>query len=234
MKFASFDLETATLIDPFEDIKISCAAVASEHQEGPTVRYWQGKPWMTRIECREMVYDFLKAQEDGYTFLTWNGAAFDFRVLAQCSGMKEACAQLAMSHVDLMLLVTFRKGYRLSLQAALEGARLEGKLKNVTLSTGETIDDMSGLKAIELWQAREYDAVLDYLEDDVLQPLALARNIDSRKVISWTSRAGRHQLVTVPRLTTVEETFKLPKPYTGWMTDPPTRESFVAWMKDSV
>jgi uncharacterized protein YprB with RNaseH-like and TPR domain len=230
MKFASFDLETATPIDPFSDIKISCAAVAIEDGD---VNVWKGIPHMNKFACAMMVGDFLQMQKDGYTFLTWNGTAFDFRVLAQSSGMKTECAQLAMSHVDMMLLVTFRKGWRLSLQAALMGARLEGKLKEVTLSTGETIDDMSGLMAIELWQAGEYDAVLAYLREDVLQPLALARKIESQKMISWVSRKGRYQAVSVPKLTTVEETFLLPKPDTSWMTDPPTRESFIEWMKDA-
>ena len=144
--------------------------------------------------------------------------------------MFKECAQLALDHIDLMLLVTFRKGWRLSLQSALKGAGLEGKLKAVTLSTGEKITDMSGLKAPELWQAGEYKAVMEYLREDVLQPLALARHVEKYKVIKWISGRGRLQSVYVPKLSTVRECFALPKPDTSWMTDPPARADFVEWM----
>ncbi len=226
-RFASFDLETATPIDPFEKIKISCAAVALEDND---IRIWQGIPHMTRAECAEMVGDFLQIQKDGYTFLTWNGCAFDFRVLAQCSSMTKECAQLAKNHVDMMLLVTFRKGWRLGLEAALQGAELSGKLKTVTLSTGAALDGMDGNLAPELWAAGEYDAVLEYLKEDVLQPLALAKVIQETKVIKWTSGSGRPQRVFVNTMTTVTESMLLPRPDTSWMTDPPTRESFVEWL----
>ncbi len=231
MKFASFDLETADVADPLWMSEISCAAVAAERPGWtPYITYWKGIPNMSQGDCERMVSDFQDLEENGYTFLTWNGAGFDFRILAERSGMFDECAQLALNHVDMMLLVTFRKGWRLSLQAALKGAGLEGKLKTVTLSTGEEITDMSGSKAPELWQAGEYRAVLDYLKEDVLQPLALARDIEERKEITWISGRGRPQHVYVPKLITVRECFTLPEPDTSWMSCPPTRMSFIEWM----
>ena len=46
----------------------------------------------------------------------------------------EECARIAINHVDLMMLVTFQKGYYLKLDKALQGAHLQGNSK-VTLST---------------------------------------------------------------------------------------------------
>ncbi len=235
MKFASFDLETADVADPLWMSEISCAGVALEQElTRPMFVPWSAVPHLSQGDCERMVSDFMHLEEDGYTFLTWNGAGFDFRILAERSGMFNECAQLALNHVDMMLLVTFRKGWRLSLQAALKGAGLEGKLKTVTLSTGEEITDMSGSKAPELWQAGEYQAVFDYLKEDVLQPLALARHIEKYSVIKWTSKNGRLQSVYVPKLITVRECFTLPEPDISWMTDPPTRESFVEWMPEQL
>ncbi len=74
----------------------------------------------------ELVHDLQKLVKNGYTLLTWNGAGFDFQVLAQESGLFEECGELALHHIDMMLLVTFRKGWLLPLQKALEGACLEG------------------------------------------------------------------------------------------------------------
>ncbi len=89
----------------------------------------------------------------------------------------EECGELALNHIDMMLLVTFAKGWFLGLQKALTGAGLEGKLKAVTLSDGSELTDMQGAKAPQLWADKEYDAVLAYLKEDVLQPLKLAEYI---------------------------------------------------------
>ena len=152
MRLAAFDLEIAKEIPAgasdwgrYEPLGVTCTAVAfSDNQQ---VRFWQGTPQMTGDECQALVRDLYAYVRDGYTLLTWNGCKFDFNVLAQESGVYNMCAEMAMDHIDLMLMVTFSKGHYLSLQAALDGAGLEGKLKSVTLKNGRSINDMDGAKA---------------------------------------------------------------------------------------
>ena len=231
MKFASFDLEIANDLPEdgswSKELGITCAAIAYSEKE---MDYYFGKPQLVEEQAITLVSGLQNAEYLGYKIVTWNGVKFDFRVLADVSGMYEECAQLAMNHLDMMLWVTFQKGYYLGLQAALKGAGLEGKLKEVTLNSGEVITDMDGAKAPEMWRNGEYDAVLAYLELDVVQPLKLVHYLEDHKILEWTSKKGNLQKVGVPKLWNVKECFQLPEPYTGWMSDPPKREDFVAWM----
>jgi hypothetical protein len=234
MKLISFDIEISKVIDNFlgdlfkhSPLGISCAAVASE-----TVRFWQGAPQMTRAENQQMVRDLQEYRAAGYTIVTWNGCGFDFRLLAEESGMVEECADLAIDHVDLMLLVTFNKGWYLGLDKALNGAGIGGKVHEVTLKSGETLRDMHGGMAPLLWAQGEEEAVLTYLRGDVEQTLALAKNIAQTREIRWLSGRGKPQSVAVPKLLTVRECFSLPEPDVSWMDNPPTRESFVRWVPD--
>lgn len=177
-----------------------------------------------------MVAALQELVRDGYTLLTWNGSSFDFAVLAEESGMYKECAELNTRHIDMMMIVTFTKGYFLGLQKALVGAGLSGKLKHVTLKDGTPLTDMNGALAPKLWAQGEYDAVLAYLRDDVVQPLRLAEIIEQVKMIKWLSNAGKPQCVLVPKLLTVEECFSIPEPDTSWMKLPPKRRQFIEWM----
>src|SRR5581483_5317062 len=120
MPFAAFDLEVAREIpegvrwQSAAPLGITCAALALGDQAEP--RFFQGAPQMARAACIELVQELQRVAQAGYTLVTWNGTAFDFAILAQESGLYAECAELALSHVDLMVIVTFRKGYFLSLQ----------------------------------------------------------------------------------------------------------------------
>ncbi len=235
MKLASFDLEIAKVLPlrarnlfKYGPLGISCAAVAFSDQPGAA--YWSGEPQLSREKAGALVSRLGELVADGYTLVTWNGCGFDFRVLAEESGLLDDCAGLALAHVDLMLLVTFNKGYYLGLEAALHGAGLGGKLKTVRLLNGTVLDDMQGAMAPRLWAEGETEAVLQYLEADVVRQLQLAQDICVTKAIRWRSKRGSPMEVLVPRLLSVRECFALPEPDTSWMTDPPKREQFLAWM----
>ena len=235
MKLAAFDLETAKILpDRVADIKryaplgISCAALARD--DGQPRLTWQGVPQMSPLACQDLVRDLQRLVRKGYTLLTWNGCAFDFEVLAQESGLVDECAALALDHVDLMLVITFTKGWFVSLEKALQGAGIAGKIKALTLSDGTRIHDMAGSKAPRLWAQGERAAVLEYLAADVTQLLALAKVVEETKEIRWQANTGRMQSVALPRFPTVRECFRIPEPDVSWMTDPPTRAQFVRWM----
>lgn len=146
--------------------------------------------------------------------------------------MLAECADLAMNHVDLMLIVTFTKGWYLGLQKVLEGAGIGGKVKSLTLSDGTVMTDMDGSKAPELWAQGEREAVLTYLEGDIVQLPKLAEHIQEDGGISWVSGRGKRQWVSARKLLSVRECFDIPEPDTSWMDNPPVRQQFVDWMKD--
>ena len=237
MRLAAFDLEIAKILpQEVKDLKehaplgISCAAVA--RSDGQEVDLWSGYPQMTEDECRSMVTRLQALVEDGYTLVSWNGASFDFFVLAQESGLVKECGDLALGHVDLMTIVTFSKGYYLGLDKALAGAGLSGKLKSVLLKDGSTLSGMSGAQAPIMWQAGEQDAVIEYLKGDVTQLLALAEKVKQTKTIRWNSNRGKPQSVRVKKLMAVSECFAIPQPDTSWMSNPPRRSGFVDWIPD--
>ena len=235
MKLAAFDLEIAKQapadagdLRRYAPLGITCAAAAFADTAEPTV--WQGVPQLTRSECQDMVRELQEFVRSGYTLVTWNGCAFDFWVLAQESGMIEECGALALDHVDLMLMVTFTKGYYLGLDRALQGAGLAGKVKAVTLRDGARITDMSGVRAPELWAAGEHAAVLAYLRGDVAGLLKLAEFVQRKRALTWLSNRGTPQSITVKQLLPVTACFDIPEPDVSWMSNPPTRQQFVDWI----
>lgn len=234
-KLASFDLEIAKELpenmvrwEDYAPVGISCAALALSDND--QVIYWSGIPKLDKSECIQLVHDLRAIVREGYQLLTWNGTGFDFHVLAQESGLYHECGELALNHIDMMLLVTFRKGWYLSLQKVLDGAGLKGKQKEVVLNSGQILYDMDGAKAPGLWAEGEYDAVLAYLKGDVEQPLALAEFISNKKKIVWTSNSGNPMTVCLEKLQSVRECFDIPEPDVSWMDDPPSRSQFVSWI----
>lgn len=235
MKFAVFDLEIAKAIpDNISNIRqlfplgISCAALAFSDQDAVTV--WQGVPQLDRNECQNIVSELQKTLNAGYTLITWNGCSFDFNVLAHESDMVDECGFLALNHVDLMLIITFIKGYFLGLDKALAGAGISGKVKKLTLSNGTELGNMSGAKAPQLWADGEYEAVLEYLRADVVQLIELAKVVERRKAIRWTSNSGRPQSVNISKFITVKDCFNIPQPDVSWMNNPPSRKHFIEWI----
>jgi len=240
MKFLSFDLETLRLIpeDSVDNdwransLGISCAAAAFSDQKN--VKFWRAVKGLDKTYAQKVIHYLEKKVQDGYTIVTWNGTNFDFAVLAYESGLYDQCAELAMNHVDLMMIVTFTKGWRLSLQSACKGSNLPGKVKNVELSDGTLCDDMSGEKAIDLWTQGEFDAVLTYLEGDVRQTLALVEKVQKNKIMRWTSQSGSSQYITVSKMLLAKDCFNIEEPDTEWMDNPLMRISFIDWMPDEV
>lgn len=235
MKFAAFDLETAKLLpEDVSDIKeyaplgISCAAVAFSDKDD--VIFWQGAPKLSIDDCKNLVGNLHSLMDEGYTLLTWNGCSFDFFVLAQESGLLEECGNIALNHVDLMMIVTFTKGYFLGLDKALSGAGIKGKVKKVTLSNGTKLSNMNGAQAPKLWADGEHQAVLEYLRADVTQLIELAKVVAQRKSIQWKSNSGSPQSVSVNKFYLAKECFNIPQPDVTWMDNPPSRKDFTNWI----
>lgn len=233
-KWLSFDIEIYNDLEDGQKLDFSItpsvAALASSEID---VQYFYDTPFMSKETAQGLVYVMLEAQKNGYIIFTWNGLSFDFPLLGMYSGMMEECGELAWNSVDGMFLVVCHKGYPLGLDAALTGAGLESKVHSVILNDKTVFSEMNGKEAPRLWRAGEYQAVVDYLRGDVVQPLKLAEWIESHHRVSWTSRSNRFQTFSTEMLT-VRECMNLPLPDVSWMSNPKPREEYYSWIPNEV
>lgn len=232
-RYLAFDIETAkvtadsdgALLDQ-RPLGISCAAAwAADSGESFT---WHGvdaagkpAPQLSRDEAAALVADLTRHVADGYTLVTWNGLGFDLDVLAEESGQREACVALALDHVDMMFQVVCSQGHFLSLQKAAEGMDLPGKLSGV-----------SGAEVPRLWADGEHERVLAYNVQDVAVTAQLAVAGDAAGGLTWLTRKGtRARMALAAGWLPVRQALALPEPDTSWMSDPPRRETMLAWTR---
>jgi hypothetical protein len=232
MKLAAFDLEIAKVLPEWEHrpLGISCAAVRLD--DGREILF-HSTPETIAISTegsREIVAALKRLVEEEYTIVTWNGAGFDFDILAEESGDHAGCAELARRHIDLMLIVVALRGHFLSLDAAAAGMRVPGKLKQVRLRDGLVLDGMTGAMAPRLWQEGEREAVLAYLSEDVRVTLELAQAIAVQRRLFWRSKQGDVKQFTVPKLYSVAECLRLPRPKLTQKGGGVEVEKMIAWM----
>ena len=199
---------------------ITCAAT----HNGTHPSFNMGKPRMTKSQAAELVYRLLGYAEKKL-IVGFNSLSFDFDVLAEESGMYEECKELALNHVDLMMIVVTFRGHYLRLDKAAKGAGVKGKkLEHIILSDGRVLE-MSGKHAPKLWEDGEYQYVLDYLAEDVRCTLELAEWVQKNKMIRWISERGYEQKIHVPKLYTVKECLALNPVLPPWVTEPIEKKS---------
>ena len=118
---------------------------------------------MDADEAQRVVEHLQDCVDAGYTLLTWNGHGFDFKVLAEESGLTDACWDLSLNHIDMMFHVVCEKGFRVSLAAASQAA-----------GVGTKHHGMSGRDAPKFWKEGEHSKVMEYLRRDVELTLKVA------------------------------------------------------------
>jgi len=231
MKFVSFDIEIAKVLpedagnwDAYYPLGISCAATMRTGDEKPEL--WYGGEWrdpapqMTRHRCQMLVKHLMRQHQQGYLPLTWNGLSFDFRVLAEESGMFQECKQLALDHVDMMFHFFCLRGFTVGLDAACKGMGLSGKPRGMT-----------GALAPVMWAEGKYQEVLDYVAGDVIQPLRLAEMVENAGMMTWLTKRGALADVTISEWMVARDALALELPDTGWMDDPWPRSKFTSWLE---
>ena len=229
--YVAFDIETAKVLPEsvtdlmdYRPLGIACAAAVVAGREEPIV--WHGanggRPaaQMSQAEVRSMIEQFAAWADEGYTLLSWNGLGFDFNVLAEESGLAEECARIALGHVDMMFHVVCELGYPVGLGKAAEGFGLPGKCAG-----------LAGCDAPVMWAQGRYADVLEYNLQDARLALTIALEAERRGELLWVTRRG-----TIGRMPlnkgwrSVQEALQTPLPDTSWMSDPPTRDDFTAWL----
>lgn len=158
---------------------------------------------------------------DGHTIVTWNGVGFDFDILAEESGMLEACKKLASDHVDMMIQVLCQMGYGVSLDSAAKGMNMSGKREG-----------LNGAEIPRLWAEGKRGEVLDYVAQDVRITLELAKACEECRRFRWVTHGGNRREMPIPRgWLSVNSAVKLSEPNTSWMSNQWSRTAFMAWMR---
>lgn len=227
-KWLAFDLEIYKEIPEGETdwkahrpLGVSCAATLLSDEPQPVLWHAADKSRpMNAAELDELVLYMWKRVAVGYTIVTHNGASFDWHILAAESNSFADCVTLAMNHhIDTMLHFFCIKGYPIGLDAIAKGLGLPGKTEG-----------MDGAKAPQMWQAGEYDKVLEYVGQDVITTLRVAERVERQGGFTWTSKTGRLNSIKIPKWLTVTKALQLPEPDIGWMSDPWPRSKFTEWM----
>ncbi len=242
MKYVGFDLELMSSFPDgvdhdtlfFGDLRVSAAALSFDGMASVFCKQdYVGINESTVEKIVDMMDRFKKA---GHMITTWNGAAFDFRVLAHVApSLKDRLAAHMLDHVDLMMIVIATRGHLLSLQAAAIGAGLS-KMTHVKLKSGAVVK-IDGHLAVDLWNRGEIAAVIDYLTHNCEVTSRLAKHIHKVQAIRWLSKSHRDMTIELPayehdRLPTVGELRndkRRHKVNTSWMTDPPDFDKMIEW-----
>ena len=232
-KYIGFDIETVRMFGAggdwrdYRPLGIGCAVAVASDWAKP--RIWHGLDGerddgvADRMSCEEaqgMVRDLEQFVEDGYRLVTWNGLGFDFDVLAEESGLGEACRGLTLGHVDMMFHMFCARNFRMALATACKAMRTGGKTEG-----------MDGLEAVRMWHEGHRAAVMDYCAQDARVTLDLAVACEKAGGLRWVSRSGNPQVLELPGgWLTVAEANGLPLPDTSWMRDPLPRTSLSGWL----
>lgn len=230
-RYVAFDIETSkvlpeTVTDLMDHrpLGIACVAAVISGQEDAVV--WHGANGdgpagqMTQEEVCSLVKQFSAWAEEGYTLLSWNGLGFDFNILADESGLAEECGRIALDHVDMMFHVVCELGFPVGLGKAAEGLGLPGKAGGI-----------SGSDAPLMWAQGRCKEVIEYNIQDSRLALAIALETERRGELLWITRRGTTGRMPLRHgWRPVSEALKTPEPDTSWMSDPPSREDFTAWI----
>jgi hypothetical protein len=231
-KYLAFDLETAKDVpgedfnwEPHRPLGICCAAAIARDMPEPIV--WHGKTSgcepsgkMSASESQQMVAELVEWVSRGYTLLTWNGLGFDLDVLAEESGDRAACRELALHHVDMMFHIFCDRGFPVALDKAAHGLQIPGKPAGMT-----------GRLAPQLWSNGQHRQVIDYVCQDVRLAMQIAELSEQNNRFSWTTRRGTpSSMALLGGWLCVREAMTLPNPDTSWMSDPIPRERFTRWL----
>ncbi|MBM3994774.1 MAG: hypothetical protein FJ303_11565 [Planctomycetes bacterium] len=231
-KYLAFDIETAKQTPgdfsnwrKHRPLGICCAATCASDGE-PVL--WHSKSAggapagkMAPGDTRLLLDHLLAMAEAGYTLVTWNGAGFDFDILAEESGGHTECTGLVHDHVDMMFHVVCLLGFPIGMDKVAEGMSLARKAGG-----------LSGSDAPALWAKGCHDQVLDYVAQDVRMTLEIAATGDRKNAFSWITQKGMRRTQALPGgWKPVRAAMTLPLPDTSWMKTPIRREDFLAWVR---
>lgn len=211
------------------EFHITCGATATNRLYTP--KHWYSMSGPPDFEPQPIIHQdtaldllgYLAGMvASGYKLVTWNGTAFDWRLLAQETGCPKLCARLALKSYDPMFQFLCMKGHPVGLQAASTAIGYDGKL-------------MDGLDAIVEWP-QQAAKVLDYVGQDAVLTVQVFEESVRAKGLAWLTK--EHQEYNywpwIYGPLTVQECLWLPQPDTSWMTHPIRREDQIGWIMEAL
>jgi hypothetical protein len=263
--YCAWDLEIAATVpeganwDDYHPLGISCAA-AHKSPCGITT-LWpsddeSNMPFPDRLtpdEAAAMFQELTELHYNGVPLVTWNGAGFDLRVLAeecQDEALARACAVLALDHYDPGYQMVCQKGFMCKLQAASLGMGLEGKLEGmkgslapvVWCGAGDELDDRLaveiGALSVTPGTRGAQDLCLAYVGQDAVATGKLYEAVLEARRLSWITGRGRLAHWHVDNLLTVRECLALPDVNT-WSKNPESAEfwnkrRWIGWIEQYI
>lgn len=277
----AFDLEIAKSLVTDEDWKdrasmgISCASTITTNDRTPKL-WFEGMDdstysvhpdkalphAMSTYTAVDLASYLLDMHACGWTVVTWNGAGFDFEVLAHAVQQKrwaKEVAHLALQHVDPWYQMRAEFGYGIKLDVAARALGVGGKTEGMTgalapiLWTGilpdvgpkETQEQDRAIAKLGLKPGSRsaQELCLEYVAQDAVCTLEVYEAILKVGAFKWTTARGtlsrnpwRPRLVDVAgarHLLKVCEVLTWPEPDTSWMTKQPKPKSeLVQWALD--
>jgi hypothetical protein len=227
VKYVLFDLETELLPGPLDlETNIPGITIGSTLTSDDDLELWHEQDQagqarggtLSQSTARALVAYLHDLAQRQYTIVTWNGAGFDFRVLAHASGLTKECVDLAWDHVDVMFWLHCVKGFSVQLAKAAQA-----------VGSGKT-QGMSGADAPRMWAQGQYEEVKQYVAQDVRATAAVYEAAVRSNRLRWINARGRTSEAR-GQLVSVRAAYRLPRPDTSWMSRSPwPRIKFVGWM----
>lgn len=226
MTHVSFDLET-TGIDVDSD-SIVCGATRMVTDNGLELKLWHSDyaDVMSKETATELANYLIAAHETGTAVVSFNGAKFDFAILARHLNPEDRARlqKVARGHFDIMLDFACARGYYASMDSFAKGCGLSPKTWN-------------GLEASNAWianQPGDRERVVSYCGEDVRVLSELYDFIVCNGYALRTTKAGREQRIEFLPLREVADAlsaYAKDPPDCSWMTSPaPVMSAGLAWL----
>lgn len=209
--YVAFDIEVSKW-DEDELMPISCAALAFDPplDDGTRTMVWGYGDFMPPVLCRSFARALL-FHAMTRRVITWNGLAFDFRILTEWVSKstldrlvwRGALENLAMEHIDPGFLMLCQRGYMIGLDTCAKALHVKGKLPGMSgkyapvlwtgLTGNEDDETREAVEQIGLTPGSEEARELcrAYVQQDALATVNTYVALKSAPSVQWTTRAGR-------------------------------------------
>jgi len=215
LMYVSFDIEVSKWSEDKDVLMpISCAAMAFDPPladgRRSVVYGATAESFMSPTACRIFARSLL-AHAMERTVITWNGAAFDFRILTAWAAKdtedavvwQGALENLTMEHIDPGFLMACQKGFMIGLDACAKAVGVQGKLEGMSGKYAPLL--WSGLNGSEDAQALKAIADLgvlpgstearflcfDYVRQDAIATVQAYAALKEKDFVQWITRRGR-------------------------------------------
>ena len=199
--------------------QITCVAITCE--SGKTTTWHSGHAEHMTREIASTIVDFiLESIAAGNKLYTFNGAAFDLRLLHALSGRDEL-KQVALTHCDVLVDFVADARYYSSMNSfALATLGADGSKTN------------TGAWAATAWFDGHAQEVLQYCAEDTLVLKRLVNHVKKYGKLQRLTKAGKSATWVLPSLNgsvrTVAEALASASAVPAWLSDPPALPD-VAW-----